>query len=74
MIEYLACIIKDGMTDADIYQTIRDSSAYYVLDARTSPDKPLDLIYNEQRKRQNIFKGIPQAVPEGRGRPKPIKI
>lgn len=73
MIEYMTCIIKDGMTDQEIFQTIYASNAYYVLDARTSPDKPLDLIYNEQKKRR-VFVGVAETVPEGRSRPKPIKI
>jgi hypothetical protein len=73
MIEYTACIIRDGMTDQEIYQTIATSSAYYVLDARTSPDKPLDMIFDEQKHRK-VFNGITSPVPTNGRRPKPIKI
>lgn len=73
MIEYQTCIIKDGMTDVEIFETIYNSSAYYILDARVSPDRPLDTIYNEQ-KQQYLFRGLTKAVPTGGRRPKPIKI
>lgn len=73
MIEYQTCIIKDGMTDVEIYETIYATTAYYILDARRSPDRPLDVIYNEQ-KHKRLFRGIPQAVPTNRSRPDPIKI
>lgn len=73
MIEYQTCIIKDGLTDVEIFETIFNSSAYYIMDARLNPDKPLDVIYNEQR---NIYlsRGFTTPVPAGRRRPKPIKI
>lgn len=73
MIEYTACIIRDGMTDQEIYQTITNSSAYYVLDARTSPDKPLDMIFDEQKHRK-VFSGVAATIPTASRRPKPIKI
>lgn len=73
MIEYKACIIGDGMSDQDIYTAIQTSDAYYVLDARTSPDKPLDVIYNEQKYRK-VFSGVTPSVPAEGRRPKPIKI
>ena len=73
MIEYTTCIIRDGMTDQEIYQTIATSSAYYVLDARTSPDKPLDMIFDEQKHRK-VFSGVAAAIPTASRRPKPIKI
>lgn len=73
MIEYLTCIIKDGMSDKEIYEAIVNSPAYYVLDARQSADRPLDVIYNEQRKRA-FAKGLPTAVPTDSRRPNPIKI
>lgn len=73
MIEYLTCIIKDGMSDREIYETIASSSAYYVLDARQSPDRPLDVIYNEQRNRA-FTKGLSTPLPANSRRPDPIKI
>ena len=73
MIEYKTCVIGNGMTDQEIYQAIATSDAYYVLDARTSPDKPLDVIYNEQKHRK-VFSGVATPIPEGSRRPKPIKI
>ena len=73
MIDYLACIIKDGMTDAEIYEAIVTTPAYYVVDARTLPDRPIKLIYDEQKDRK-VFGGITKEVPAGRGRPNPIKI
>lgn len=73
MIEYKTCIIGDGMSDQDIYTAIQTSDAYYVLDVRTSPDKPLDVIYNEQKYRK-VFSGVAPSVPAEGRRPKPIKI
>lgn len=73
MIEYKACIIGDGMSDQDIYVAIQTSDAYYILDVRTSPDKPLDVIYNEQKYRK-VFSGVAPSVPAEGRRPKPIKI
>lgn len=73
MIEYRTCIIKDGMSDREIFQTIYASNAYYVLDARTAPDRPLDVIYNEQRNRK-VFISDPEVVSTGRRKPEPIKF
>ena len=73
MIEYLTCIIKDNMTDTEIFEAIFNTPAYYVIDARLSPDRPLDVIYNEQ-KQQHLYRGLAKTVPTNRSRPKPIKI
>lgn len=69
MIEKKVIVIKDGMTDEEIFKTLNDNPAPLVADLRTQVDKTIEQIVREQ-----YGKDYTAAIPEGNHRPNVIEI
>lgn len=69
MIEKKIIVIKDGMSDEEIFNIINDDPAPLLADMRQVVNKSIEQIVREQYGKDNT-----EAVPEGSYRPNAIKI
>lgn len=69
MIEKKIIVIKDGMSDEEIFNIINDDPAPLLADMRQVVNKSIEQIVREQYGKDNA-----ETVPEGSHRPNAIKI